>query len=266
MFDVTEVIAIACRAAAMVEAMQRAGLQNVKSKSIETDIVTEADVASEKLLRAELHELDPSAGFWGEESNTPSVEATYWLVDPIDGTVNFAHGLPYYAVNVAFIAHGETMLGVTVELPYQRIYWVEKGKGAWLREPSGSETRLQVSRANTLRKALLATGFPYHNGEKEDNNNAEFVWFSPRAMALRVLGAAAVDTAQVASGMLAGFWEGWINPWDVAGGALMVEEAGGRVSDYTGAPWRFGGPGFVASNGLIHDAMLEGIQTAASFR
>jgi myo-inositol-1(or 4)-monophosphatase len=253
---------VACRAADMVQAMHSAGLQNVKSKSVETDIVTEADVASEKLLRAALHELDPIAGFWGEESNTPPSDATFWLVDPIDGTVNYAHALPYYAVNIAFVAQRETVLGVTVQLPWRRIFWAEKGKGAWLREPDAAERRLQVSSAPTLRRALLATGFPYHNGEADDNNNAEFVWFSPRSMALRVLGAAALDIAEVASGMLAGFWEGWLNPWDAAGGALMVNEAGGRVTDYTGAPWRFGGPGFVASNGLIHDAMLEGIRRA----
>ena len=262
MVNVADVITVACRAADMVQAMQNAGLQNVRSKRIETDLVTEADIASEKLLRAELHQLDSNAGFWGEESNTRSAEATYWLVDPIDGTVNYAHNLGYSAVNIAFIAQHQTVLGVTVQMPYRRIYWTEVGKGAWLREPGAADKRLAVSRANSLRTALLATGFPYHAGEADDNNNAEFAWFSPRSQALRVLGAAALDIAEVAAGMLEGFWEGWLNPWDAAAGALMVTEAGGRVTDYTGAPWRFGGPGFVASNGLIHEAMLEGIRSA----
>ncbi len=257
-----DVIEVACRAADMVLAMQRAGLQNVKSKGIDTDLVTEADVASEKLLRAELHALDPAAGFWGEESNVPPREPTYWLVDPIDGTVNFAHGLAHCAVNIAFIAHGETVLGVTVQMPWRRIFWAELGKGAFLREPGVEDRRLQVSRADSLRSSLLATGFPYHSGEAADNNDAEFAWFSPRCMGLRVLGAGALDTAQVASGMVAGYWEGWLNPWDAAAGALMVTEAGGRVTDYAGAPWRFDGPGLVASNGLIHDALLDGIRTA----
>ncbi len=262
MVRVDNIIALACRAADMVQAMQSAGLLNIKSKGIDTDLVTEADFASEKFLRAELHKLDPAAGFWGDESNTPPADPQFWLVDPIDGTVNFAHGLAYCAINIALIDQGETVLGVTVQMPWRRIYWAELGKGAWLREPGAGETQLRVNRADTLRRALLATGFPYHSGEAEDNNDAEFSWFSPRCMGLRVLGAGALDIAQVASGMLAGFWEGWLNPWDAAAGALMVNEAGGRVTDYTGAPWRFNGPGLVASNGLIHDAMLEGIQTA----
>lgn len=256
------VVAIAARAADLALEMQRNGLLNAKRKGVDTDIVTEADVASERLIRSALHDLDTGIGFWGEESNRRPAEDAYWLVDPIDGTVNFAHGLPYSAVNIALQVGGATVLGVTVQMPYRRIYWAERGQGAFLQEPGAAPRRLHVSEVPTLRAAFLATGFPYHNGEAEDDNSAEFVHFSPRCLGLRVLGAGAVDIAQVAAGILAGFWEGWLSPWDAAAGALLVREAGGRVTDYAGAEWGVDSKGLVASNGYIHDLMLEGIRTA----
>jgi myo-inositol-1(or 4)-monophosphatase len=264
MVSLESVVEIACRAADLVMEMQRAGLRNVKAKGVEIDLVTEADVASERLLHEELERLAPDVGFWGEESNQIPEQSDFWLVDPIDGTVNFAHGLAYCAVNVALVQGGETTLAVTVQMPYRRIYVAEAGKGAFLREPSNGTIPLRVSNVRTLRQAFLATGFPYHNGVSPDNNDAEFLWFSPRCLGLRVLGAGALDIAQVAAGMLAGFWEGWLNPWDAAAGALMVREAGGMVTDYAGNPWRFDGPGLIASNGHIHEAMLEGVRTARS--
>lgn len=262
MVSLESVVEVACRAADLVQEMQRSGLHSVKSKSVDIDLVTEADVASERLLREDLQSLAPEIGFWGEESNRVPEQSSFWLVDPIDGTVNFAHGLAYCAVNIALVLEGETELAVTVQMPYRRIYVAERGKGAFLREPEGGTLPLKVSDVRTLRRSLLATGFPYHNGASADNNDAEFRWFSPRCLALRVLGAGALDIAQVGSGMLAGFWEGWLNPWDAAAGALIVREAGGVVTDYAGHPWRFDGPGLVASNGHIHEALLEGIRTA----
>lgn len=259
---VEAVIAVAAAAADLVLAMQAAGLHHVKTKSNETDLVTEADVACEHFLRAELHALAPGVGFWGEESNSQPDQDAFWLVDPIDGTVNFAHGLPYCAINIAFCRGGEAVLGVTAQLPLRRIYWASRGEGAWLIEPDGSERPLQVSQANTLRSAFLATGLPYHSGEAADDNMAELTVIAARCLGLRILGAGALDIAQVAAGMLAGFWEGWLHPWDAAAGVLMVREAGGRVTDYSGQPWTFGGPGLVASNGKIHDQLLESIQGA----
>lgn len=256
------VLAVAVRAADLVTEMQRAGLREVKTKGVATDLVTEADVASERLIRAALHDLDPGIAFWGEESNRRPAEDAFWLVDPIDGTVNFAHGLTYSAVNIALNLGGATVLGVTVQMPYRRVYWAERGQGAFLQEPGGAPQRLRVSAVATLGGAFLATGFPYHSGQSVDNNDAEFVHFSPRCMGMRVLGAGALDIAQVAAGMLAGFWEGWLNPWDAAAGALMVREAGGRVSDYAGNEWHFDAPGLIASNGHIHNLLLEGIHTA----
>lgn len=260
------VIDAATGAADLVLAMQAAGLKKVVGKSNETDLVTEADSASEYFLRRELGLLLPEAGFWGEESNERPVGGKYWLVDPIDGTVNYAHGVPYNAVNVALVeanaSGGEVMLAVTIEMPWRRVYFARPGEGAYMRDPLWGERRMQVSTARTLRQSLLATGFPYHSGEHDDANDLEFAWFASRCMGMRVLGAAAIDSAQVAAGILAGFWEGWLNPWDCAAGALLVREAGGKVTDYAGNEWHFGSPGFVASNGIIHNLLVEGILEA----
>ncbi len=262
MVSLESVVDVACRAADLALEMQRAGLRQVRAKEIDIDLVTEADVASERLLRDALHQLAPQIDFWGEESNTPPDSDAFWLVDPIDGTVNFAHSLGYSAVNVALVREQEIVMAVTVQMPYRRVFLAERGKGTFLRDAQGEATPLHVNDTQTLRSALLATGFPYHTGTATDDNSAEFAWFSPRCLALRVMGAAALDIAQVASGTLAGFWEGWLSPWDAAAGALLVREAGGVVTDYAGAPWHFGSPGFVASNGHIHDMLLEGIRTA----
>jgi myo-inositol-1(or 4)-monophosphatase len=263
---IQSVIEVACLAADYVVEVQRAGLLNVKSKSLHTDLVTEADVASEHLLRQRLDDLDPGIGFWGEESNQRPDCDRYWIVDPIDGTVNFAHGLTYWAVNVALVQEGQTVLGVTVQMPYRRIYRAVLGGGAWMDDPIGGDRRLRVSTVTELRSAFLASGFPYHSAENGDNNDAEFAWFSSRCLGMRVLGAGALDIAQVAAGMLSGFWEGWLSPWDAAAGALMVREAGGVVTDYAGREWDFDGPGLVASNGAIHDAQLEGSRIARAGR
>ncbi len=265
--DFTErVIEIAAGAADLALAMQAAGLRNIATKSNETDLVTEADKASEHFLRAELRALLPEAGFWGEESNMRPEAGLYWLVDPIDGTVNFAHGLAYHAVNIALVLNdGEdarVLLAVTQQMPYRRLFYARPGEGAFLRDPQWGERRLHVSDAATLRQSFIATGFPYHSGESDDANDLEFAWFAPKVLGIRVLGAAAIDIALVAAGMLAGFWEGWLNPWDCAAGALYVREAGGKVTDYFGNPWEFGSHGFVATNGLIHDKVVEGILAA----
>lgn len=266
-FDSEAIIAIVQQAGQLVTEMRQTGLHQVQSKSAVIDLVTEADLASEALLRKELLRLYPELGFWGEESNQPPTEEFFWLVDPIDGTTNFANDLPHYAVNVALCQGKNAILAVTLHLPVGHVYWAVAGQGAFLRTPDGHQQRLQVNDAQQLDRALVTTGFPYHRATSLDNNCAEFAYFLPRCQGVRCLGSAAIDLAFVASGALAAFWEGWLGPWDAAAGVLLVREAGGQVTDYQGNPWQLPGKtGLIASNGqpTLHDALFTGIQSVRS--
>lgn len=261
-FDREAIIAVAQRGGELIWQMRRNGLQQVKSKSVEIDIVTEADLACEAFLRAELHKLYPHVGFWGEESNTQPDDEFFWLADPVDGTVNYANGVAFYAVNLSLQQQDQILLGVTVEPETGRTYWAEAGAGAFVRSADGVERRLQTSGVERLSRALLTTGFPYHRGGSVDNNTSEFTWFTQRCQGVRCMGSAALDLAHVANGAMAAFWEGWLNPWDAAPGVLLVREAGGVVTDYSGQPWTLQSKSLIASNGPIHNLLVEGVQTA----
>ncbi|MCL4859680.1 MAG: inositol monophosphatase [Caldilineaceae bacterium] len=262
--DIEAVITATRRAGQLVSEMRRNGLRNIQSKSSAIDLVTEADLASEAFLREELNKLFPAAGFWGEESNQQPDAEFFWLVDPIDGTVNYANGVAFYSVTVALYHADECLLGVTVEPPAGRIYWAAAGEGAFLREPGGDQRRLRANQVTGLERAFLTTGFPYHRAEKADNNLAEFAAFIRHSQGVRCMGSAALDLAHVASGAMAGYWEAWLNPWDAAAGVLLVREAGGLVTDYWGAPWQLSSATLVANNGNadLHQAMLAVIAQA----
>lgn len=249
--------------------MRRQGLHKIQDKSSTIDLVTEADVASEQSLRTALGKLDSTIEFWGEESNVPPQGGRFWVVDPIDGTTNFANGLAPYAVNIALYEENTAVLGVTLELPAQRIYWAVRDNGAWMQEfdrqgALDTPQRLHVNRSDTLNQSLLTTGFPYHRAEHADNNLAEFAYFFERAQGVRCMGSAAMDLAHVAAGVFAAYWEAWLKPWDAAPGVLMVQEAGGAVTDYRGAPWQLDSVGMIASNGQpgLHVDLVEGIRAA----
>lgn len=262
--DVEVVIQVALEAAALVTRMRHAGLRAVRGKDSEINLVTEADLASERHIQEALAVRYPAVGLWGEESNTMPAGEYFWVVDPIDGTSNFAHNLAYYAVNIALQHEEETLLAVTVNPVLGHIYYARPGAGAYVRTPDGQTSRLQVSTVARLRNAFLATGFPYHRDRAADNNLAELAELLPRCNDVRVLGSAALDIAYVAHGVLAAFWEGWLNPWDAAPGALLVREAGGRVTDYWGREWRLTSSSLIASNGQpgLHDDLLDGITQA----
>ena len=262
--ELETVIEIAERGGQLVSRMQREGLTSIKGKSNEIDLVTEADVANEQFIRQSLAEHFPDIDFWGEESNSRPDSEAYWIVDPIDGTVNYANGVPYYAVNIGLQQGDEMVLAVTVELPLGRTYWALKGEGAYMRETDGSVRRLQVNDVHIMRRAILSTGVPYTRAENPDNNSVEIAHFIPLCSGIRRMGSCAIDLALVASGVYAVHWERDLNAWDIAPGALMIHEAGGLVTDYDGNPWTPAERHFVASNGQpeLHQAMLNGIHAA----
>ena len=273
---------LARQAGELALTMQRDGLRAIRSKSTRNDLVTEADLACEALIRDRLAALTPGFGFWGEESNQQPDDEYFWLVDPIDGTINFAAGVPWFGINIALIwlpptaqipggarsqdAPAETIFGLSLILPRFELFWAQAGHGAYLLRPDGTEQRLHVSPASSLSDALLTTGFPYHRAEGDDNNAAEFARIMPICQGVRRMGASSADLAYVAAGAFSAYWEGWIQPWDVAPGVLLVREAGGLVTNYDGAPFGLGDRHIIAGNGQpgVHTPLLRAIQQARS--
>jgi myo-inositol-1(or 4)-monophosphatase len=242
-------------------------LDQVRTKASFADLVTVADVASERLILGEIRARFPHHELFSEESSSgepPDVE-WLWLVDPIDGTTNFTHRFPIFAVNLALARRGEVILAVTHDPSAGRTYWAELGRGAWVRA-GAQDQPLHVSEAASLQQTLLATGFPYNRASNPDNNLAEFAALDRRCQAVRRLGSSALAAAWVAAGMLDGYWEVGIKPWDTAAGALLVREAGGAISDFLGRPWRLASRSILVSNGQpgVHTAILEAIGEARS--
>ena len=262
----TPLFELARQAGELALTMQQNGLRSIHAKSTPNDLVTEADLACETLIRDRLAALTPNFGFWGEESDERPHDDYYWLVDPIDGTINYAAGLPWFGINIALIHRNTTIFGLSLILPQFEIFWAQVGQGTYLRRRSGEQQRLQVSRASTLADALLTTGFLYHRAENEDNNAAEFARIMPICRGVRRMGASSADLAYVASGAFSAYWEGWIKPWDVAAGTLLVREAGGLVTNYQGAPFGLDDHCIIASNGQlgVHQPLLRAIQEARS--
>jgi len=218
----------------------------------EIDLVTEVDRACEDLLVGGLKDSFPDHDFLAEENVYPSRSASHkWIIDPLDGTTNFAHGFPWFAVSMALEIDGEVVLGVIYHTMLDEMFTAMKGGGAWL---NGS--RLLVSSRQPLRGSLLATGFSYDSATDQENNFAHFVNFQLTARGVRRAGAAALDLAYVAAGRFDGFWESKLKPWDVAAGQLLVREAGGAVTGFDGGDYSVYEHRILASNGLIHDEMV----------
>lgn len=219
------------------------------------DLVTEADVAAEQVVLATLREAFPADGILSEESASQYQGVPLgrgWVVDPLDGTTNFAHHFPWFAVSIAAVQGSTSTVGVIYAPMLDELFCAVAGAGAWL-----NGKRLAVSAAATLQESLLATGFPYAIREKSSEVLGAVAALLPEAQGLRRAGAAAMDLAYVAAGRLDGFWEINLKPWDTAAGILLLVEAGGTVSTYNGAPYTPYIPELVASNGRIHPAMVE---------
>lgn len=225
------------------------------------DIVTSVDRAAERAIVRVLRGAFPDHGFLMEESGERVAPSRYrWVVDPLDGTVNFAHGLPLSCVSIGLEKDGRPVLGGVLD-PYRReLFTAGRGRGAHL-----NGRRIRVSSTPRLLDALLVTGFPYDRYKKARFYLSFVEKFMKRTQGLRRLGAAALDMAQVACGRFDGYWEFNLKPWDAAAGLLLVEEAGGRVTDFRGRPYRLTDTRqTLASNGRLHGAMLRLLKTSKS--
>ena len=218
------------------------------------DLVTEGDRRSEEQILAALRSRYPDDAVLTEERGFMGGRSPYrWLIDPLDGTTNYAHGLPVFAVSVAVEREGQVLAGAVYEPVAERMYVAGRGMGA-----RRNGRLLRVSAVAELDRCLLATGFAYNLRDTDQTNLDHFANFSRRAQGIRRLGAASLDLCWVAEGWFDGFWEYRLHPWDVAAGMLVVEEAGGKVTDFLGRSLLLEAEtvNIVASNGRVHDAML----------
>jgi myo-inositol-1(or 4)-monophosphatase len=221
------------------------------------NLVTDVDLASEKLIREAISTYYPRHEILAEEGGLSKTSSEYrWVVDPLDGTTNYAHGYPIFCVSIALECRGEVVLGVVYDPMRDELFAAERGTGATL-----NNRPIHVSKIDDLMQGLLSTGFPYDIRTAKLTNLDHWSNFALNAQALRRDGAAALDLCYVACGRFDGFWELNLAPWDTAAGALMVHEAGGLVTDFSGGSFSNYKPEIVASNGLIHEGMIQVLAT-----
>lgn len=217
------------------------------------NLVTDVDLASEKLIREAISTYYPRHEILAEEGGLTESSSEYrWIVDPLDGTTNYAHGYPVFCVSIALEHQGEAVVGVVFDPMREELFTAERGGGAAL-----NNRPIRVSKIEDLTQGILSTGFPYDIKTSKLTNLEHWANFAMNAQALRRDGAAALDLCYVACGRYDGFWELNLSPWDTAAGALIVAEAGGRVTDFGGGHFSNYKPEVVASNGLIHDRMID---------
>jgi myo-inositol-1(or 4)-monophosphatase len=226
--------------------------RRIERKSTAIDLVTEVDRACEQAILDVLTSAFPEHAVLAEESGAHGTHEFLWLVDPLDGTTNFAHQYPQVSISVEHARGSQTILGVVYDPVREELFSAQRGSGAHL-----NDRRLQVSTTADLDSSLLASGFPYDRREHADYYLAFFKGFMMRTQGVRRAGSAALDLCWVASGRVDGFWEWKLKPWDTAAGALIVEEAGGRMSDFEGGRFDVFGNQTLASNGTIHEQMIE---------
>jgi len=245
---------IVLRAGEIQIARQASGFRVDKKGT--TDLVTEVDLECERMCRAVLAERFPDHDVLAEEfggSEPGAAPSRFrWIFDPVDGTTNYAHGLPIYCSSLALEVDGALTVGAIYDPSRRELFTAERGQGAWL-----NTDRLQVSSASRLIDALLVTGFPYDVTLRKEELIGVFAAFLERTRAVRRLGSAALDLCYVAAGRFDGFWEQHLKPWDVAAGALIVTEAGGRMTRMDGSSFDVSAGSLIASNGLLHEEMVR---------
>ena len=245
----------AAQAAASIQLEHLGGDLGIESKSSDSDLVTIVDKACEEAIRKLILDAHPDHSILGEEGGSVGTGRYEWIVDPLDGTVNYAHGFPFFCVSIALEIDGVRVVGVINDPNRHEVFTGVRGGGAFL-----NGKPIKVSSIGQLNgRAMLATGFPYDT-QAALTSVEIFKKFLALGLPVRRPGAAALDLAYIACGRIDGFFEYKLNAWDCAAGILMIEEAGGRVSGFTGETYLYDGKKIVASNGLLHDAMLEIIQ------
>lgn len=244
----------AAQAAARVHQSSVGSDLGIATKSTDTDLVTRVDRESEAVIREVLLSAYPDHVVLGEEAGQDGTAPYRWIVDPLDGTLNYAHSFPFYCVSIGLEVHGDLAVGVVLDSFRNELFTAVRGGGAYLNGAPISPTKEAV-----LRRSMLATGFAY-NPETAQENVALFGKMMGHCRAVRRPGAAALDLAYVACGRLDGFWELSLNPWDVAAGVLLISEAGGQVTGAAGDPYRLGERTLVASNGPLHGELLGALE------
>jgi myo-inositol-1(or 4)-monophosphatase len=214
------------------------------------DLVTQADRRSEAAIISRLQRYFPQHSVAAEEGTGKDTGSEFrWHVDPLDGTTNFAHGYPCFCVSMALAQKNELLLGVVYNPVYEELFFAARGEGASL-----NGKKLHCSKIREMKSSLLCTGFPNH--DRHSHPNIHYYWdFTLKSHGVRRDGSAALDLASVAAGRFDGFWEFGLKPWDTAAGIVIVEEAGGTITDLQGNPYVLGGKSILATNGLIHDEM-----------
>ncbi|HUO58629.1 MAG TPA: inositol monophosphatase family protein [bacterium] len=243
----------AAKAAGKIHRAYYGHVHNIRFKSRnKLNLVTEVDTLCEKVVLRLLRRRFPNHGFWGEESGrSPNTSSLTWLVDPLDGTTNYAHGYPFFCCSVALIQDRKPILGVIYDALRDECFTAKKGRGAFL-----NGKRLHVSQTRSLAESLVCTGFAYAVRETHYNLD-NFRQFVLKAQGVRRDGSAAMNLAYVAAGRFDGFWERGIQAWDMAAGVLMVTEAGGKLTDISGKPFDLMAENALASNGQIHGQIFR---------
>jgi myo-inositol-1(or 4)-monophosphatase len=218
-----------------------------------TDLVTKTDRDADQIIRELIRAEFPDHGILAEESGSTLPHADFqWIIDPLDGTTNFVHGFPSFAVSIALHYKNEPMICCIIELPVKHVYTAIKDQGAFC-----NGKKISVSKTDDLIQSLLVTGFGYKHGDLWERNMKLFKHFTDITQGVRRLGAAAVDLCHVASGKVDGFWEFDLHPWDTAAGILIVKEAGGMVTNMDGSTYSIFNNEILATNGLIHQKMVD---------
>ena len=252
MSDVLQIIELIARQAGDVLREGFGNVRHVQQKGV-IDLVTEFDRRAEEIIVPAIQKEFPSHAILAEESGHNHTVSEYqWVIDPLDGTTNFAHGIPIFSVSIALLKNDSPIAGVAYDPLRDEMFSAEAGQGASL-----NQRPIHVSARTELGQAVLSTGFPYDVRTNPQNNFTQFVQFQLRTQAVRHLGSAALDCAWTAMGRLDGYWELGVKPWDVGAGALIVREAGGRVTSVDGDENFLSDDSIVVSNSLLHEQMLR---------